>query len=314
MKDAKKFFKYVGNVLALLSIIFVVYAIAQMKVDLSSIQNWDKIIVIGILGCVICILSVRIMALAWHRILEYLAGEKIEYRSVYRIYTKANLGKYLPGNVMHYVERNIFAVQFGIEQAKIALSSLLEIVGQAAAACFLSVILSFGVLIGIIQKLFSRNVIVILMVLILFPLIAFIICIKKISKLQMLFIKLKKISFWKMFIVNLFLYMLALALLGMVMLMFVWALGNIPFQINDVKTTMSAYIVAWFLGFIVPGAPGGIGVREFVFSFMTEETSIREIVLLAAVVHRIITVFGDIISYILGNMVGGKNEPELFTE
>ena len=79
-------------------------------------------------------------------------------------------------------------------------------------------------------------------------------------------------------------------------------------QLGDVKIIIAAYIIAWLLGFIVPGAPGGIGVREFVISAITEGTSMGAVVLLAAVIHRIITVVGDIISYILGRMVGGRNK------
>lgn len=308
MKDIKKYLKYIGNVLALLSIIFVIYAISQMEIDTASIHNWNRIIIIGILGCAICIISTGLLALAWQRILENLAGKKIEYWTAYKIYVKANLGKYIPGNVMHYVERNIFAGQMGLGQTEVALTSALEIVGLIVAAAILSIILSFEKLLVILEELITVKYIVMILIAILLVMITLCICLKRVLKLKMLVSKMKKISFWKMFLVNILIYMLALLLLGMIMVMLVWSMGQVHCQISDVKVIITAYIVAWLLGFVVPGAPGGIGVREFVISVITEGTSIGAIVLLAAVVHRVITVAGDVASYILGKIVGGRNK------
>lgn len=309
MKDTKKYLKYIGNVLALLSVVFVVYAISQMEIDISGIGNWNRIILVGIFGCVICVISTMLLALAWRRILEYLSSEKIEYRIAYKIYAKANLGKYIPGNVMHYIERNIFAGQIGLGQAEVALTSVLEIMGLIMAALILSVVFAYEKLIVILEKLLTVKYVIIILALACLLIIGMYLCFKKVSKLKILISKMKKISFWKMFLINVLIYMLALLLFGIIMIMLVWGMqGQIHYQIGDMKVIIAAYVVAWLLGFIVPGAPGGIGVREFVISVITEGTSIGAIVLLAAVVHRVITVAGDVASYILGRIVGGRNK------
>lgn len=307
MKDIKKYLKYIGNVLALLSIIFVIYAISQMEIDTASIQNWNRIIIIGILGCAICIISTGLLALAWQRILENLTGKKIEYWTAYKIYVKANLGKYIPGNVMHYVERNIFAGQIGLGQTEVALTSALEIITLIVAAVILSIILSFEKLLVILEEIITIKYIVMILIAILLVIITLCICLKRVLKLKMLVSKMKKISFWKMFLVNILIDMLALLLLGMIMVMLVWSMGQVHCQLSDVKVIITAYIIAWLLGFVVPGAPGGIGVREFVLTVITEGTSLGKAVLLAAVVHRIVTVASDIISYISGRMFEVSN-------
>ena len=179
MKEIKKILKYIGNVLALLSVVFVLYTISQMKVNISNIQNWNKITVIGIVGCFICVISIGLLALAWKRILEYLSGEEIEYRTAYKIYAKANLGKYIPGNVMHYVERNVFAGQIGLGQAEVALTSGLEIIGLIIAAFILSIILSAEKLISITKEIMTIKYVVVIIIVVLLIIVGVYLCKKK---------------------------------------------------------------------------------------------------------------------------------------
>ena len=67
-----------------------------------------------------------INAYSWKLILEFINGTKVSTGDVFRVYLKANIAKYLPGNVMHYAGRNYLGSRLGWKNTEMALSSLLE--------------------------------------------------------------------------------------------------------------------------------------------------------------------------------------------
>lgn len=62
---------------------------------------------------------------------------------------------------------------------------------------------------------------------------------------------------------------------------------------------VSAYIISWVLGFVVPGAPGGIGVREFVLTLLLGKTVGAELILTLSIMHRLTTIIGDFMAYLI---------------
>jgi uncharacterized membrane protein YbhN (UPF0104 family) len=59
---------------------------------------------------------------------------------------------------------------------------------------------------------------------------------------------------------------------------------------------LSANFVAIFVGYITPGVPGGIGVREAVLLAILSPYFPGDAVLLAALTHRIIMILGDVVA------------------
>jgi uncharacterized membrane protein YbhN (UPF0104 family) len=57
------------------------------------------------------------------------------------------------------------------------------------------------------------------------------------------------------------------------------------------------FALAWVLGFVVPGAPGGIGIREAVFVGLYSQVLGEGVVIGLALVLRIITSMGDLLSF-----------------
>lgn len=86
--------------------------------------------------------TVLIQIIIWKIWLFYFTKNKICTFDAQRVYAKANIGKYLPGNVMHYVERNIFAAKLGLDQNAVALSSIFEIIDMVMAAFFVAICFS----------------------------------------------------------------------------------------------------------------------------------------------------------------------------
>ena len=66
-----------------------------------------------------------------------------------------------------------------------------------------------------------------------------------------------------------------------------------------------AFMFAWIIGFVTPGAPGGIGIREGVMIFVCGNSYADRIVLFVLVM-RIASVFADVASFVIGKLYGSK--------
>jgi hypothetical protein len=56
-----------------------------------------------------------------------------------------------------------------------------------------------------------------------------------------------------------------------------------------------AFVIAWLIGLVTPGAPAGVGVREAVVAIMLSNTLPMQDILLAVMLGRLVTVLGDVL-------------------
>lgn len=71
-------------------------------------------------------------------------------------------------------------------------------------------------------------------------------------------------------------------------------LTTVPLHFMEIFVIATSYIVAWFAGFVTPGAPAGLGVREGAMLLLLRGIPIPEPdLLLAIMLCRIITIAGD---------------------
>ena len=84
-------------------------------------------------------------------------------------------------------------------------------------------------------------------------------------------------------------------------------------SLQTFMTIIAAYTISWVAGFIVPGAPGGIGVRESILLLVLSPYYAGDIVLIAAILHRISSILGDIIAFVMEPIISKlwKTEKEL---
>lgn len=322
----KKYINIIGRVITLLSIVFVGLAIYRLGFDFGLIKNVPAFLAAGLISAVFIAVGVFIQAIGWKTWLDFFAfpkGGATDTREAVSVYAKANIGKYMPGNVMHYVERNLFAVNTGASQLKVALSSVFEIATQVLVAMLAAFITSGEHVFLALDNMLSfdyRKVFVILItaaIICLIVLIVFVAVmlpkvkdgdkgIKGIIYKGSIVAKEYKISRFILTLVKaMLLYVSVMIIGGIVMVQLYGFMGGNP-DFGQSQLIVSGYIVAWVLGFVVPGAPGGIGVREFVLTLVLGSVVGREMILTLMVVHRLITIVGDFIAYIFAGMFGNS--------
>ena len=237
--------------------------------------------------------------MAWACWLHFFAGKKIDRREAVCVYAKANIGKYLPGNVMHYVERNLFATNLGISQKKLAVSTICEVIGLVLVAFLLAISVSAGQLVQSIRLIFGESYVRIILGVIavgLAAVLAAAFLLRKKLTAQLKEYSLKE--FGKTLAETMVLYGIVLIALGLIMVaLYAYMGGEITW--NNGSLIVSGYVIAWVLGFVIPGASGGIGVRELVITVLLGSVVGPETVLTLSVIHRLITIVGDFLAYLV---------------
>ena len=302
--SAKKITSILSKGLTILALAFIIYKISKMKIDLSLLSNGPLVISILFIGSFVSVINVLLRAVAWNNNLSFLADQPTNKKKVFQIYTKANLGKYLPGNIMHFVERNLYAAEIGMGQLETAASTLFEIVGQCTAALVIGAALSFSYIVRFVRQYMVGWYLLCVIILFIVCAVGIIVAVKKSEKLRFLISKMKNRDFLLMFSKNLLYYVLDLLLLGVMLVVSVCALsGEIP-DLSQVMLLISENTIAWLIGFVVPGAPGGVGIREAIIQIMSEGTRFADVILIAAIIQRIISILGDVLAYLIFNVFG----------
>jgi len=308
-RPINKILKVIGRLLMLVALAFVIKSIYDMQLDVKTVLGNKAIMLTILIGSLAIMGSIMLNSYAWARILEIFTDNKVKYSEAYDVYAKANIGKYLPGNVMHYVERNLFASRIGIKQRYVAVASVIEIVAIAFVAVVMGLLFAWKQIKLLITEFDVNPIIVILIAVIVIATLAMILWLLR-SKIKAFLGDISWSKAYPKLAIALGIYALSFLIAGGIMVSLLSALG-ISMSFVTAAFTVSTYIIAWLIGFIVPGAPGGIGVREYLLIFLLASLSSREDILLAIVIHRLITIFGDVLAYLLALSLGLKRRDNL---
>lgn len=289
--------KWIGNILTIAALWFLIVFFRKLDIDLQILLS-AKMLAGVLAGGMLSFGSVLLSAWAWKNTVAFFSGKKVSFHEAEKVYLQANLGKYIPGNIAHFVGRNIFAAKFGMGNAQAAMGTFLEIAGLLTVAAVSGIVLSFRYVCMMVQTFFSAKYASAAAVLLIMGMSALWMLYQKLEWVRIFFGKMKQAAFWKVFCLNLLLYWAAMLLLAGMMCLFVGIIYGSALTVGQARTIMSVYILSWAAGFVMPGAPGGIGVREFVITYLTRNHPMQEAVLLAMVVHRVSTILGDIFGYL----------------
>ncbi|MBU7584203.1 MAG: flippase-like domain-containing protein [Nostoc sp. TH1S01] len=212
-------------------------------------------------------------------------------------YLKTNIAKYLPGNVWHYYGRILAAKNANVSGGVATISVLLEPLLMAAAALIIVVML--GSQFAVTQTNFALQIL------------QFVILCAILGSLHPWFLnpvirllyklKNKKSSSQTQPQVstNLERYPLR-PLLGEVGFLGLRSLGFMltmlaicPINISQIPLLFGAFSIAWLLGLVVPGAPGGIGVFEATAIALLQNLFPSAVVIGAIALYRLISILAE---------------------
>lgn len=200
---------------------------------------------------------------------------------------RAQVAKYLPGNVFHFAGRIVLARQLGVPTAVASRA----VIGEAALLVGVGVVLAAPVS-GRLDLSIGR-ILIFVAVALAGVAIAAILKRKDLAKLIATFRAQRGRA------------LVSLGAIVAVFFMQTWIFVGIGQAIDlplsdDWFRSLSVVSAAWVAGFVVIGSPGGLGVREYVFSLFATGREDQATMLLVAASLRLCAVIGDVASALIG--------------
>lgn len=134
-----KSIKIVGNILMVLSFMFIVNRIMEYGVNLSKVVNLSTLI-ISIISVFIYAILVIALAIIFYLLLKVFNSNDISAKGSIFIYCKSNLYKYLPGNVFHYIGRNQIAIDSETSHSGPVAATIAELLLLTVAALITTIV------------------------------------------------------------------------------------------------------------------------------------------------------------------------------
>jgi uncharacterized membrane protein YbhN (UPF0104 family) len=203
--------------------------------------------------------------------------------------------KYAPGNVFHFLGRHSLSKSEGVPHHAIAFANGVEILLQLFAVSFIIMIGAFffdiSLDLGTYLQLSKTKI---LLAFALLLLLVFVVLFKKKYR-EVILHKGGLLSLFQVFGYHL-VFLLGSAFI--LVIVYAWIIG-VSFTFSMFVQTVFVSSLAWLLGFIVPGAPGGVGIREAVLVLLLPAIMMvsKELVLAGALVYRVVTMLGEGLTY-----------------
>jgi hypothetical protein len=270
-----------GFLIGLAGVVFVVLRLRDYaaQIDLSRVSS----VAIAALGglAVVSGLANVLLGLAWWRLL-LLVGLDVAPRWAIRAHGVSQIGRYVPGNIFQFAGRQAIGVAAGLPGGPLARSVLWELgllasVGAVyallAAPLLLPAMPGWLVVPGLLGAFaLARRLVGP-------PLAQALLC-----------------------------HVGLVTLNGSVFVAILGLVQQPPFDWSFAPTAGGAFVLAWLLGLVTPGAPAGGGVREAALLFLLGRSYAQADLLLAIVLGRMVNVVGDFAFFALASGLR-KTEP-----
>ena len=284
---AKRWIRLAGNVLSVLAVVFIAQQLVAYHDELKATPLLGVVPMIILLS-VVYAGACAFTAMGWYEALKHV-GQPISIRSAQVIYGTSQLAKYVPGNVFHLASRQGQGMAEGLPGWALAKSMFWELATlslSAALFAFLLIPLVWpAVGPGLALLVYLMSLVVMVLVL---------------SLYQRRHLALALLWNSAFMTVNGFIFGTLLFLM----------LPEPAVQPGFWLIAVPAYILAWLGGFLTPGAPAGVGVRELIAFALLQSWYPEAIVLAAVLGGRIISVCGDVLFFGLALWLRRTSPPE----
>jgi hypothetical protein len=310
----KKVLNFIGVLCAVLAGI---YFIAFFSRHVSSLPEltWD---LPGVLSAAAALVfygvSLLTMALVWHVLLRG-TGEKSLYRETTTILSLAQFGKYIPGKVAPHIGRLALSKAYGYVGSRVIVSMILEIGWSILSGTFLTFALLLtndlpAVDIGFSGLSFESLLLIILFASVIIPLgIGWIMARWSPTLLQRFLGNgdVRIPGFPYLFIAFL-LVLVNFLISGGIADFLLRGLFDSPD--SNIWILSGLYSIAWVIGFITPGAPAGLGVRETIFLTALRPIYGEGAALGLTIAMRVLTAAGDALIFAVGLVLRRRIKPK----
>ncbi|MBB1227500.1 MULTISPECIES: hypothetical protein [Pantoea] len=276
----KKAVNYVSYLLVFLSVIFIGYKFYTLQGLVNLTGFFKDHGLVFTVACLVYALNNYLLAAGWRLILAGL-DEKITIKLSVAIFGVSQIAKYIPGNIFQFAGKQVLAVRHNLNSAKVAKSQFLEIILLLLSS------LPFSIYVGVYYFLEMGVALSIFTSFLFFLGASFII--NRIST-----------NFFRTFSS----YMIFMFVSGLMFFLIVTSTIKVNSTLSLDAFVLCSFVAAWLIGFIMPGSPAGLGVRESILILLLFPVfRDQSLVFNAAILTRLVTVIGDLIFFIFSSTV-----------
>lgn len=271
----KKTLNLSGSIFAVFGVFYVGLRLRHYgtQLDFHTLSSMTWYVIIGL--SMVYGAANLLLGSAWKYLLMSL-GVSTTWRWTLKTYGVTQLAKYMPGNIFQFAGRQSIGLAAGLPGWPLAKSIIWEI-GLLSLAGGL-----FGLLVlPLLYPDFSNH----------FSSLSFGIIICCISVLLKWYFR--TILIVRAFICDLFF----LSVSGMIFVCMIQLTSVDGWQALWLHLC-GAYVIAWLVGLLTPGAPSGVGVREMVLLFLLSGVMREADLLMAVILSRVVTVLGDLVLFV----------------
>lgn len=293
----KKIVYILGSLASVILLIWFLNGVWQSS-DLITNLDWtvEKTFK-GLFLIVIYIFAFELLASGWFFLINSVQNQKININQARLMFYLSQVGKYIPGNFAHQVGRVVLAKKFNIKIQYSVIALSFENMLLILSASLLSIPVIFKI--SELQIDTSYLLIVIAMTFLVLPILIKIIFQKKtgfknnslIEKIVKSELSLGDFGLWAFYICH----FLIMAFIFYMLLNLVS--GDESLSYWKMLPIVSA---SWVIGFLTPGSPAGLGVREAVLMAGLVGYSHESTLLIVTAMFRVITITGDVLLYVIG--------------
>ena len=272
----------VGLLLFAASLAFIVSYAARHWTEVAAVQ----LVAPAALGVSILLYAVSHLTtgLSWPLTLSQLR-EPIPLLTGFRIGLISQVGKYLPGNVAHYVGRSGLAARAGIPIRTSGISVVVELTSALAAGVLITALMLFidHRPVSFLPKIGSSAILLSLAIVA--------------GGAGIVSWSFRRGYSPALFIIPTLCLTVSFLLSGLSFHALAVALGNPELSM---AAAIGSFALAWVAGFVLPGAPAGLGVREAILVSLVGPLIGPGSALTCVLLHRILTALVDGVAALLG--------------
>lgn len=299
--------KGLATVVALLAIAFFIYY-ARMYFQEIPIVHWDiGSVTIALFSVVLVVIGTGIVGTIWYVLLRD-NDISLSWEQTQIIFAISQFGKYLPGNVGQHVGRVVMAREAGVPVSITFSTMFIEILwgtGIAAGLALLSLILfvdsqtlSFGMDLQLGALQLGAGIVCLLFV----PYLGIGLLNRCLPGLVRRLSGGYAISSPRLCsaLAVAVLFLMCFVVMGLILkLQAQWLFGITDGSVFELTCL---FAVAWLAGYLTPGAPGGLGVREVMMVLLLSPVLGNGPAVGLGVTLRLTTTVGDLVFFLLGIM------------
>ena len=300
MNKGKRTTSLLGMLLMVVSLIFIARQLITQEPDFSMLTSLWRISGIGVLivATALILLAAAINYKAWVR---DVSAVDVALPITMTVYLSSNLYKYIPGSVLYLLGRQRLAIEHeNLKHSQVALATLWEGIFAVIAAAAVALLCASGYISTVITEM---EISVTTLAAILSGI--------AVSLLLAAYLFRRNIAIWYRkltankqtmgisALLKRMIFALGMVFLwGVVFLLNMILLGH-PATPRFLFTIIGLYLFSWLVGLMIPGVPGGLGVREAALLLFMGGVADESILLPTLIIHRLNIVLGDVLAYLI---------------